>query len=162
MQRLHRRRHGRLALLMQLLQLVLRRAAGLPEPRMVDAAGSRGGRRCRGRVMMIVDDGGGQMSEPVLGGQHVGVMVVVVRRRLLRWRRWRRAATGADRVLVSMHGVMVVRVSRRRRRHVRVHQRLVPPALAPVACYRHVKFVERAELVHSRLVRVQVFDVSKR
>lgn len=136
--------------------LLLRRTARLPQSGVVDADPDRGGRSGRGRVMVIVDDGGGQVSEPVLGGQHVGVVVMVVRRR--RWRR--RSASGRDRVLVPVHVVMVVRMAGRRG-HVRVHQRLVPAALAPVARYRHVQFVQRAELVHSRLVRVQVLDVPK-
>lgn len=53
--------------------------------------------------------------------------------------------------------VVVMRVPGRR--HVRVHQRLVPSALAPVARYGHVQLVRRAELVRPRLVGVQVLDV---
>jgi len=48
----------------------------------------------------------------------------------------------------------------RERGQVLRQQRLVPAALAPVARYGHVQFVYRAELIHFRLVRVQVLDIS--
>lgn len=156
------RRSGRLAaLLLQLLMVLLGWTARSSQPGVV--GGGDGGRRGCG-VMVIVDDGRGQVPEPVVGGQHVGEMVMVVRL----WRLWR-SASGTDRVrvpvrvvllvLVVVVVVLMVRVSGRW--HVRVHHRLVPPALAPVARYRHVQLVQCTELVHSRLVRVQVLYVSK-
>lgn len=158
----------RLAFRLQLqLLLVLRRTARLhPQPGVVDTDAGRGGGCCGGgRVMVIVDDGGGQVPEPILGGQHVGVVVMVMGRRrlllllvlllLLLRRRLRRSAAAHHRVLVTavhllvMTMVMMVRVTGRRRRHVRVHERLVSPALAPVARYSHIQLVQRTELVHS-------------
>jgi len=42
--------------------------------------GGGGGGSCGGRVMMVVDNGSRQVPKPVLGGQHIGVMLMVVRR----------------------------------------------------------------------------------
>jgi len=48
----------------------------------------------------------------------------------------------------------------RERGQVFGQKRLVPAALTPVSRYGHVQFVHRTELIHFRLVRVQVLDIS--
>lgn len=106
-----------------------------------------GGCGCGGRAVSVVYDGGGQVTESVVGGQHVGIMMVRGR-----CGRRRQTVVVLCMVLVSRDGLQCGQVLGQ--------QRLVPAALAPVTGYGHVQLVHRTELVHFRFVRVQVLDVS--